>query len=139
MICPNARSESLALLINDWKRVGDRSAQDGAEGSHAGVERRGCQTHGGVRVVAGLAQHGVQLPPAQAEVAAAEQWQRQSILQQPPERLLVGVAVDTHDLHQVGDDRDRRLGTEDLGVQREQARHVSDRTASIRVFALASA
>src|SRR5580704_4259070 len=44
MICPNARSELLALSVNDWKRLTDRSAQDGAEGSHAGVERRGCQT-----------------------------------------------------------------------------------------------
>jgi hypothetical protein len=41
MICPDARSESLALSVNGWKRLGDRSAQDGAEGSHAGVERQG--------------------------------------------------------------------------------------------------
>src|ERR1700683_1846707 len=41
MICPNARSEPPALLINGWKRLRDRAAPDRAEGARGGGGRRG--------------------------------------------------------------------------------------------------
>ncbi len=74
------------------------------------------------RIVVGPLQDRVQLAASHADVASTEYRKSESVVQQAAERTFEVIAVYSDDAHQIGHDSDRRLRSEDLGLDREFVR-----------------